>query len=118
MAYSNNGKNLMLDALADSASHVSLHSADPGTNGANEIAGGSPAYVRQAVTFDPASGGEMSMDGVATFDVPASTTVAYFGVWSSVSGGTFYGGGALSASEDFTAQGQYVLNELDLDLNA
>ena len=49
MPYSTLGKNAMLDALGALAVFVSLHDGDPGESGANEIAGGSPAYARKAV---------------------------------------------------------------------
>lgn len=117
MAYSDNGKNFMLNELAGTATHLSLHTASPGTTGANESSGGSPAYARQSVDWNTASGGAIDLDGVATFDVPAST-ISHFGVWSAVSGGTFYGGGSLSSSEVFSAQGQYVATEITLNLNA
>jgi hypothetical protein len=65
--------------------HVSLHSADPGTTGTSEIT----AAGRQAVTW---TGG--SSDGIATaatvsFTIPASTAGLYLGFWSASSGGTF-----------------------------
>lgn len=117
MAFSNSGKNLMLDALGVAVTHVSLHSGDPSTTGANEISGGTPAYARQAIDWGAASSGAMAIDGVLTFDVPASTTVSYFGMWSASSGGTFYGGAALDDSEAFTAQGQFVFDTLSLQIN-
>jgi len=40
---------LDLELPAGSAS-LSLHSGDPGSTGANEISGGSPAYARKTVT--------------------------------------------------------------------
>ena len=108
MALSTTGKNTALNAIASAATWFSLHTADPGTTGANEVTGGSPAYARQQGTWSPPSGGVLSMAAAETFDVPTAT-IAYYGVWSAASGGTFYGGGALSASEVFAAQGTYQL---------
>jgi hypothetical protein len=117
MALSTAGKNLMLDALAAAAGYVSLHSADPGSNGANEISGGSPAYARKAHTWNAAASGNLDDSNQPVFDVPASTTVSHFGYWSAPSAGTFYGGAALSASESFTGPGTYTLTDSDVSLS-
>jgi len=115
MPYSILGKNLMLNALAPG--FVSLHSADPGENGANEISGGNPTYARKASTWNAASGGSMDNSNVPVFDVPAGGKVLYVGFWSLVTGGVFYGA-ALVTEENFGAQGTYTLTDADLDLNA
>jgi hypothetical protein len=114
MPYSILGKNLMLNALAPG--FVSLHSADPGENGVNEISGGSPAYARKASTWNVASGGSMDNSNVPVFDVPAGGKVLYVGFWSLVTGGVFYGA-ALVTEENFGGQGTYTLTDADLDLN-
>ena len=117
MPYSIVGKNAMLDALGVLAVFVSLHSADPGESGTNEISGGSPAYIRKAITWNAADAGSKDDSNVPVFDVPGSTTVLYVGFWSAESGGTFYGA-ALVTQEDFGGQGTYTLTDADLDLNA
>ena len=124
MPYTDAAKNLMLAALAGTnpttpITHVSLHSGDPGSNGANELTGGSPAYARQEIAFNAPSGGSMddSTNG-AEFDVPASTTVAYVGFWSAATSGTFLASKQLASSEVFAGQGTYTLTDADLDLNA
>ena len=115
--YSPDGKNAMLDALAGLAVFVSLHESDPGDNGANEILGGAPAYVRKGITWNPAAAGSLDSAGQPVFDVGAGKTVLYVGFWSAESGGTFYGA-ALVTEEVFGAQGTYTLTDADLDLNA
>jgi len=117
MPYSTLGKNLMLNALGAVAVFASLHTADPGDNGANEVSGGSPAYIRKAITWNAAGSGTMGDSNVPVFDVPASTTVAYVGFWSAETVGTFYGS-ADATNEVFAAQGTYTLSDADLDLNA
>lgn len=116
-----NGKNLALNALrgvnpTTPITHASLHSATPNASGSNEISGGSPAYARQAVTFNAADGDSITMAAAVTFNVPAGATVAFAGFWSASTSGTFLGYGALT-SETFTGQGQYVLNPSDVVLN-
>lgn len=109
-------KNLMLDALGAVAGFASLHVADPGAAGANEVTGGSPAYARKAVTWNAADAGNLDSSNAPVFDVPAGTTVSHFGLWSLATGGTFYGGNALSAAEAFTGQGTYTLSDCDISL--
>jgi hypothetical protein len=43
-----------------------------------------------------------------SISVPAGT-VGWFGTWTAASGGTFIGGGPLSASETYAAPGSYGL---------
>jgi hypothetical protein len=92
--------------------YVSLHSADPGTTGASELTGGSPAYARVAVTWNTASGGSVTNSSSLTFNFPASTTAAYFGIWSASTAGTYYIGGALNGGTPIvngTSQGTITI---------
>lgn len=66
---------------------ASLHTAFPGTTGANEVSGGSPAYAQKSITINAASGGQRLLNAGVTFDVPA-TTVRWVGFWNS---GVFVG---------------------------
>lgn len=116
MAITDAGKNVMLDEFGTVAIFASLHTADPGLTGADEVTGGSPAYTRESITWNAAASGNLDSSNTPVFDVPASTTVAFVGLWSAVSAGTFYGGGALSASESFTGQGTFTLADADVTL--
>ena len=85
-------KNLTLDELASVMTHISLHSAYPGSTGTNELTGGSPAYARQEVVWDPAASGVLTTDSaVPSFNVPAGSSVAFAGFWSAATSGTYYG---------------------------
>jgi hypothetical protein len=117
MPYSILGKNAMLNALGALAVYASLHTADPGESGANEITGGSPAYARKAITWNAAENGAMDDSNIPVFDVPADTTVSYVGFWSALTTGTFYGSANVT-DEVFAGQGTYTLTDADLDLNA
>ncbi|TYK47150.1 phage tail fiber protein [Actinomadura decatromicini] len=116
MGLSNAGKAVGLNAIGGVGLFVSLHTADPGTTGASEAAGGSPAYARQGCVWGAASAGSMSLSAAELFDLPGSVTVSYFGVWSASSGGTFYGGGALSSPETSPAQWQYQLSNATISI--
>ncbi len=121
MPYSTTAKNLMLDALRGTNPTValaygSLHTADPGDTGANEVTGGTPAYARKAVTIGAASAGAIAATNQPVFDVPGGTTVTHVGFWSAVSGGTFLGYADVT-DEVFASQGTYTLTSATLDLN-
>lgn len=60
---------------------ASLHTAFPGTTGANEVTGGAPAYAQKAITINAASGGSRLLNAGVTFDVPACT-VKWVGFWN------------------------------------
>jgi hypothetical protein len=92
MPLTDNGRNqLLTGGLGVAVTHISLHSGDPGTSGANELTGGSPAYARKAVTWTAAAAGVRDNNAALTFDVPAATTVFFIGLWSALTAGTFYG---------------------------
>ncbi|WVX88685.1 hypothetical protein SEA_BIRDSONG_31 [Gordonia phage Birdsong] len=40
-------KTALLNAYAAQGTWISLHTADPGSTGASEVSGGTPAYARQ-----------------------------------------------------------------------
>lgn len=115
--YTDAERNYLADQEAARITHLSLHTATPGTTGADEATGGSPAYARQAVTFNSAGatgplGGTLqpATVGVAwsdevTFDLAAGT-YTHAGGWSASSGGTFRGGNALASSQTLGSQGQ------------
>jgi len=100
-------RHIGLDAIAADAVWISLHTADPGTDGSNEVTGGTPAYARLQGTWDAASGGERALNADLTFDVPA-TTVAWVGVWDAETTGNFRGKHQVT-SEVFAAQGLYTV---------
>ena len=92
-------KETLAASFAGRATHASLHTASPGTTGANE-------HVRGAITWSAGS-----VDGVYTgtvsLTVGAGITVTHGGTWDASSGGTFLSGGALSAS--YTGAGTFNL---------
>lgn len=113
--YTPPAKNLMLDHLASRIGHVSLHTADPGTTGANEVSGGD--YTRLLPAFDPAAAGEMELAESVTFDVPGGTTVSHVGFWSSDATPVFLGRDDVTP-ESFGGDGKYtLLKETSFDLN-
>lgn len=119
MSFTDAVKNAMLDLIDESdgtvkVTHISLHTGDPGTTGADEVAGGS--YARAAVTWDAASGGTKSNSGQLVFQVPSGTTITHVGGWDASTSGNFRGGGPLGASQAFASAGSYTIAAGDLDV--
>jgi hypothetical protein len=100
-------RNTVADAEAARLLYASLHTGNPGSTGASEATGGTPAYARKALTFASAASGTATA-GEVTFDVPAGT-YTHFGVWSASTGGTFRGGNPLAVSQTMSSQGQIKL---------
>lgn len=107
--------NAALDGVSALGAYISMHTADPGTTGASEVTGGSPAYARKLTTWGTAAAG-VKTGSAQTFDIPGSTTIGYYGVWTAASGGTWVTGGPLrnagntaNITESYTQQGQYAL---------
>lgn len=122
MALSTTGRNRGADGVLTGTSYISLHSANPGTTGASEITGGSPAYARKQATWAAASGGSKSLSAAVQFDVAASTSVSYFGIWDALTAGNFIGGEALRddsgnpVTETFGGQGTYTLTTASVSI--
>lgn len=108
-------KNAMLGHLASLAGYASLHSADPGTGGTNELSGGSPAYARKSLTWAAASSGSVAISNDPVFDVEGGDTVSYVGLWSAATSGTFYGAANVT-DETFGAQGTYTLTDFAVSI--
>ena len=91
--------NVWVSTVVSGSGKVSLHSASPGTTGANEIA--YTGYSRQVVTFS-------SNTGTVTFTISGSGAASYWGIWTS--GGTYLDGGPLpSGGPTFPGSSPYSL---------
>jgi len=100
--------------------HLSLHTADP--TAGNEVAGGSPAYARQPITWDAAAGGQAVIADAETFNVPAGTTVVFAGWFDALTAGVLQGysgigtnlvdgvGSAESTDDTITSKGHGLVN--------
>lgn len=91
--------------------YLSLHTATPGTTGANEVTGGS--YARQAITFGSPSSGSQASSGV---DASQSFTgmpsegsgTPFFGIWTLATSGTYIGGGTTSGLSGAISSGATI----------
>lgn len=90
--------------------YLSLHTADPGTTGANEVSGGS--YARQPITFVASGGNELISGGTDASQsfagMPAESGNLWAGVWTALSGGTYLWGDPTAAVTGPVAAGATV----------
>lgn len=103
MAATDAYKQAVANAVAALGASISLHAADPGTTGANEIAGG--GYARKTTVWGAAAivGSNAVVTGsTQRFDVEASDAALWYGVWN---GGTFLYGRPLTPGVTMNAAG-------------
>lgn len=109
--------------------YVSLHTADPGNTGANEVSTAAwPSYTRQ----DPAAAaaidtGFSAASGKATAnlkdmlwsanDGAGSVTVTHFAIWDAATGGNCLFVGALDASRTFNVDDEAVIHPAALSVS-
>lgn len=100
-----------LNSLATSfgalATHLSLHTADPGTTGANTA-----TSARVPAAWGAASAGKVTATNKAFTGGAASGTVTHVGYWSALTGGTFCGSRALTGDNTFNAAGEYTVTSV------
>lgn len=101
MGFNTAGLNAACDGVAAIGDRISFHTADPSTNGANEVTGG--GYSRPTTTWGAASGGSRVGSQVAS-TVPAGT-LTHWGVWTG--GGVFLGGFQFTAPHVFASAGTF-----------
>lgn len=113
MALNDTAKNAMLDHLDTLVTHVSAHTADPGTTGTSEVVGGS--YARQSITFAAAATGNLNSSNTPVIPIPAATTITHLGLWSALTVGTYYGSMDIT-DETFSSAGNYTVTDADVNL--
>src|SRR5690606_9777613 len=84
MASSVDALNRAYNATAGTVTHLSLHTGDPGTTGANEVTGGTYARVDRGYSAPTAGAGNIT--SAATFKFPTGTTVFH---WGACGGSTY-----------------------------
>lgn len=102
-------------AYGTAAPYGALFTADPGTTGTvvGEVTGGSPAYARIASTWGAAATVSTTATITSTgqaFNVPAGTTVTYYGQCVSGTAGTADLRDRVAiTSQTFASQGTYTI---------
>lgn len=99
-----------LQALATKVStdfpYLALHSADPGTTGAN------PTTAARVAASWVVSGGVLTASNIPFTGGAANGACGFVGLWSASTGGTFGGGYALTGDTTFNSAGQYTVTSL------
>jgi hypothetical protein len=115
--FSNAGKATCLGALRTAIDQLSIHTANPGTTGANEVTGGSYARIAaEAADWSAVSGGEFTLLADVEFDGPAGADARFFGYWAST---VYQGKGTITGDIKFNASGKFILQagtKIDLNL--
>jgi hypothetical protein len=118
---SSKGETAVLTPLTTTC-YVSLHTADPGDTGANEVSGGSYARVGP-VAFANAGSNPTVSSNSAILTYAAATaawgTISHFGAWDAATVGTFRGTGALSTSKSVNSgdTARFAANALTITAN-
>lgn len=102
------GKAVALDAIAAAITYLSLHTDTIGGGTSNEVTGGTPAYARKGVTWDPSGGGSVDLATQPVFDVPVAT-IRRVGLFGHATNATPYYGDAEIVDQTFAAQGTYTV---------
>ena len=110
MALTDATLNSLGNSLAGLATHLSLHSANPGTTGTNET-----TAARVAVTWTVDSDGDLTSGTKAFTGGAASGPVTHVGLWSASSGGTFRGSFALTGDNTFNSAGEYTVTQVTIN---
>lgn len=96
---------------AGDALFESIHTADPGTTGANES-----TAPRVAVTLTT-SGAVATVPAKSFTGGAASGAAKFVGLWSASTGGTFITGSALTGDQAFNAAGAYNVGSWTVTLS-
>jgi hypothetical protein len=115
------GETAVIAAIVTTA-YVSLHTADPGNTGANEIIGN--GYARQGpVAFTNSGSNPTVAANSAIVSYPTATaawgTVSFFGLWSAASAGTFNGSAAVATPKPVNSgdQARFATGALTVSAN-
>lgn len=104
-------RNSLATAYKTAGPYGALFTADPGTSGTvvGEVTGGAPAYARVALSWGTAASSAIT-SAASAFNVPASTTVTYFGVCTAGTAATSDLQDSVAVtSQNFASQGTYTV---------
>jgi hypothetical protein len=75
---------------------MKLHTADPGAAGATAASG---VTTRNAVTWNAASAGSMTLSSISGYSMTGTETISHVSFWDASSAGNFLQSAALTASQ-------------------
>lgn len=98
---------LAANAVDGAITHLQLHSGARGASGTTNQIG-----TRVAVNGTVDGDGDITWSNVAFTGLAASQAVAEVSYWSAVTGGTYYGGSALTGDATANSAGEYNITTL------
>lgn len=90
---------------------LKLHTGDPGSAGTSNA---SAVTTRNAVTFNAASAGSMTLSSLSGFSMTTTETITHISLWDASSSGNFLQSAALTASKNVTNGDTLSLTTLTL----
>lgn len=106
MSMSETYLNAIADHGASLVTHVSLAN---GPAEGNEL----PSIVRQAVSWNPATDGNLDSSNIPVFEVAAGSIVSHVQFWDAAEDGNFMGAAPVT-SETFAGVGTYTLQDANI----
>jgi hypothetical protein len=117
VGWQTSGKVVVLTAFENAAKYISLHTGDPGTTGANELTGGTPAYGAVATAWTAPTVDTAALSNQPTFNVPAGVTITHMAYRDAATGGNVLVSRQLPNAETYAGQGTYTLTSAAETLN-
>lgn len=104
------GLNAAAGGVAAVAAYVSLHTAAPNSSGSNES-----TAARKAASWQGSGATKDLVSALAFTGGAASGPCPYAGLWSAITGGTYYGDIQITSGDtSFNAAGEFTINELTI----
>jgi hypothetical protein len=107
MAFTDATLSIGAQAIADSITHVSLHTTGAVTSSATES-----AAARQAISWTVDADGDLTAGPINFTGGAASGAVVRVGYWSASTSGTYRGGVLLTGDAAFNASGEYTVDSI------
>jgi hypothetical protein len=95
------------NAVDGAITHMQLHSGARGASGTTNAVG-----ARVAVNGTVNASGDITWSSVAFTGLTANQAVAEVSYWSALTGGTYYGGSALTGDVAANAAGEYTVTSV------
>lgn len=115
MSLSQASAHVALDAAFANASHVQLHTGNPGTAGTANVWS---SAGRQSATFGAASNRTLAMTNQPQWTAAASATPSWVSVWTAALGGTFVGAAPITSPVALVSGDEFKLVALTFSLPA
>lgn len=105
---------IQANALKAAATHAAIHTANPGTTGANPS-----AAARKPITWGTTANGDFATTASLLFTGGTASGPALFvGLWTALTGGTCLGYFPLTGDQAFNSSGEYTITSMAINGDA